>query len=118
VPGEASANGPAVAGARAKPAASTRASAGGARGSRRPARRKRTTTPAPLATGARPIAIPAQGFEVEDVRVGRGVEPPSRFELASSLVELAGDGVEAVVKSSVSAAGTLIKRTIELIPKP
>jgi hypothetical protein len=50
--------------------------------------------------------------------VGKGVEPPSRFELASSVVELAGDGVEAVVKSSVSAVGALIKRAIELIPKP
>jgi hypothetical protein len=68
---------------------------------------------------ARRPAIPQQGFESEEeVRVGKGVEPPSRLELATSAVELVADGVEELVKASASAARTLVKRTLGLIPKP
>jgi hypothetical protein len=63
--------------------------------------------------------IPLQGFELEeDVRPGSTVEPPSRLELAGSVVELVGEGVEGLVRTSVSAGGSLIKRTLELIPRP
>jgi len=67
----------------------------------------------------RPTGIPEQGFELEEeVRIGRAVEPPSRVEFATSLIELAGEGVEGFVRTSVSAGGSLLKRTLELIPKP
>jgi hypothetical protein len=70
--------------------------------------------------GARKAAgIPEQGFEIEeDVRVGRAVDPPSRLELATSLIEIVGEGVEDLVRSGVSAGGSLLKRTLELIPRP
>lgn len=65
------------------------------------------------------LPLPPQGFEPEDeARVGKTVEPPSRFELATSLVELAGEGVEELVRASLSAGGSLVKRTLDLIPKP
>jgi hypothetical protein len=97
-----------------------RGSASGTRRARPSSRgRRAATAPAPLASGARPIAIPEQGFEVEeDVRVGRALEPPSKLELATSVIELAAEAVEELVKAGVSAGSSLLKRTLELIPKP
>jgi hypothetical protein len=101
--------------------AGARAAAKATRSARKPARskgaggsgRRASTQTAPG------HAIPQQGFESEEeVRVGEGVEPPSRLELATSAVELVGEGVEELVKASASAARSLIKRTLELIPKP
>ncbi len=65
------------------------------------------------------LPLPPQGFETEDAaRVGKTVEPPSRLELATSFVELAGEGVEELVRAGLSAGGSLIKRSLDLIPKP
>lgn len=104
-----------------KGAAKSRASGASARSSSARSRSARGAS-GPRSSGraaSRSRVIPEQGFEVEEeVLIGRAVEPPSRFELATSLVEIAGEGVEGLVKTSVSAAGSLLKRTRELIPKP
>jgi hypothetical protein len=97
------------------------ATAKSTRRSRKPARsgdRARDSGRRAGARAPRAAAVPLQGFETEDdVRAGKRVEPPSRFELATSLVELAGEGVEDLVKTGFSAGGALLRRTLELIPK-
>jgi len=86
---------------------------------RSPRARTGTRKSSAARTPAARLPLPPQGFETEDeARIGKTVEPPSRFELATSLVELAGEGVEELVKASLSAGGSLIKRTLDLIPKP
>jgi hypothetical protein len=47
-----------------------------------------------------------------------GVEPPSRLELATSLIDLAGEGVEELVKMGLSAGSAVLRRTLGSLPKP
>jgi hypothetical protein len=80
--------------------------------------RPRRSTGAPRASATEPTSIPEQGFETEEeVRSGAAVEPPSRVELASSLIDLVGEGVEELAKMGLSAGGALFRRTLGSLPK-
>jgi hypothetical protein len=59
--------------------------------------------------------VPRQGFETEDTRHGDPIQPPSRAEVAGSLIEAAADGLEELVKAGAGAGGAALKRALGLI---
>jgi hypothetical protein len=66
-----------------------------------------------------PTSVPAQGFETEEeVRTGVAVEPPSRLELATSVIDIAAEGLEELVKAGLSTGSSLLKRVLGSLPKP
>jgi hypothetical protein len=111
-----------------RPAKAKRATAAKAAAKPKPARRPagkaaRATTAAAAATtepaaGREPVGVPAQGFEAEEVRMGVAVDPPSRVQMAASLIEAAAEGFGELAKAGAEAGGDVLKRALSLLPKP
>jgi porphobilinogen deaminase len=50
--------------------------------------------------------------------MGTAVEPPSRVEMATSLIEAAAEGFEELAKAGAVVGSAALKRALSLLPKP
>ena len=111
-PGASGATAKSPAGAAAKPPASTRAKAPAGAATKRAARTAARRTAQPRSRPFEP-PVPRQGFETEsEIEPGAPVQPPSRPELAASVVELLGE----LAQSGLATGGRLLKDALGRLP--